>query len=210
MEALGGLDAGFGFALVVSSVFLYPPVGAGPGAGMKQEGESAAAGDGARPVAAIEARGPGAAASRSPATGVGDIVVVFSRSPAHRNYSLADIEWMVLPAVASGQYYVAEYADERKDFRAPIAVVTWAFVSEDVDQRLQQTTGRILRLRPDEWRSGSIGWLIDAAGGAAGLKAALQWLGEGPFKGRTLKAMVRDASGAARVGTLEDLAGASD
>jgi hemolysin-activating ACP:hemolysin acyltransferase len=177
---------------------------------MEEEGERAAAGASAASDVALDARPLGAAASKTFAAGVGDVVVVFSRSPAHRHYSIADIEWMVLPAVASGQFHVTEYADAQKDFRAPIAVVTWAFVSGEVDRRLEQTSGRKLRLRPDEWTSGSIGWLVDAVGGAAGVKAALQWLSEGPFKERTMKAIVHDASGAARVATLEELAGPTE
>jgi hemolysin-activating ACP:hemolysin acyltransferase len=39
----------------------------------------------------------GAAASKLFAASVGDMVVVLSRSPSHKHYSLADIEWMVLP-----------------------------------------------------------------------------------------------------------------
>ncbi|MGO9007267.1 MAG: toxin-activating lysine-acyltransferase, partial [Beijerinckiaceae bacterium] len=87
-------------------------------------------------------------------------------------------------------------------FRAPIAVVTWALVSEEVDRRLQEQAGRLLRLRPDEWKSGEIGWLIDAVGNPAGVRAALQWLATGPFKERALKVVVRDNSGAPKVATL--------
>jgi hemolysin-activating ACP:hemolysin acyltransferase len=34
---------------------------------------------------------------------IGDCVVVFSRAQAHKHYSLADIEWMILPAVITLQ-----------------------------------------------------------------------------------------------------------
>ncbi|WP_158816034.1 toxin-activating lysine-acyltransferase [Methylocapsa sp. S129] len=147
----------------------------------------------------------GAAASKLFAASVGDIVVVLSRSPVHKHYSLIDIEWMVLPAAAAGQFYVAEVAHKGSGFRGPIAVVTWAFVSEEVDQRLENQAGGLFRLRPDEWKSGTIGWLIDAAGSPEGIKAALRWLGEGPFRDRALKAAVRDAGGAARVGMLGEM-----
>ncbi|WP_158818017.1 toxin-activating lysine-acyltransferase [Methylocapsa sp. S129] len=146
----------------------------------------------------------GAAASKLFAASIGDIVVVLSRSPGHKHYSLADIEWMVLPA-AAGQFYVAEAADKERGFRAPVAVVTWAFVSEEVDQRLESQVGRGQRLRPDEWTSGAIGWLIDAAGSPAGVKVALRWLSEGAFKERALRLAVRDTGGAARVGTLTEM-----
>jgi hemolysin-activating ACP:hemolysin acyltransferase len=147
----------------------------------------------------------GAAASKLFAASIGDIVVVLSRSPAHKHYSLADIEWMVMPAVSAGQFYIAEMEDKQRGFRAPIAVVTWALVSEEVDRRLESQAGQLLRLRPDEWKSGTIGWLIGAAGSPAGVKSALRWLGAGPFKDRTLKVDVREAGSAAMVGTLGDV-----
>jgi hypothetical protein len=44
----------------------------------------------------------GAALSKLFAASIDDMVVVLSRSPAHRHYSLADIEWMVLPPATAG------------------------------------------------------------------------------------------------------------
>ena len=135
----------------------------------------------------------GAALTKLFAASIGDMVVVLSRSPAHKHYSLADIEWMVMPPVAAGQFYVVEVADKARGFRAPIAAVTWAFVSQEVDRRLtEQGTGPRVRLRPDEWKSGEIAWLIDAVGSAEGVKAGVRWLKEGPFKERALKVMVRN------------------
>jgi hemolysin-activating ACP:hemolysin acyltransferase len=113
---------------------------------------------------------------------------------------------MAMPPAAAGQFYVAELADKQRGFRAPVAVVTWALVSEEVDRRLESQAGRLLRLRPDEWNSGEIAWLIDAAGSPAGVKAALQRLADGPFKERALKVVVREEpGGVARVGALADI-----
>ena len=78
----------------------------------------------------------GAALSKLVAASIGDMIVVLSRSPAHKHYSLADIEWMVLPPVFTGQFYLVEAAHKERGFRAPIAAVTWAFVSEEIDRRL--------------------------------------------------------------------------
>jgi hypothetical protein len=77
-----------------------------------------------------------------------------------------------------------------------------ALVSEEVDLRLEEQAARLLRLRPDEWKSGTIGWLIDTVGSPDGVRHALQWLGEGPFRERALKVVVRGADGAAKVGML--------
>jgi cytolysin-activating lysine-acyltransferase len=145
-----------------------------------------------------------AAASKFFAASIGDIVVVLSRSSAHKHFSLADIEWMVMPPVMAGQFYVVEAEDKERGFRAPVAAVTWAFVSEEVDARLREKMGQRVRLRPDEWRGGDIGWLIDAVGGE-GLDIALQWLRAGPFKERTLNLVARDKHASVGVSTLEAL-----
>jgi hemolysin-activating ACP:hemolysin acyltransferase len=144
----------------------------------------------------------GAAFSKLFAASIGDMVIVLSRSSAHKHHSFADIEWMVMPPVSAGQFYIVEAMDKTHGFRAPIAAVTWALVSEEVDRLLQDQAGPPRRLRPDQWNSGTIGWLIDAAGDASGVHNALQWLAAGPFKERPLKMTVRGASGTARVTTL--------
>jgi hemolysin-activating ACP:hemolysin acyltransferase len=164
--------------------------------------------DAQRPLPSLDKTHLGAAASKLFAASVGEIVAVFSRSSAHKHYSLADIEWMILPAVAAGQFYVAEAAHKERGFRAPIAVATWALVSEEVDRRLQGELSRRIRLRPDEWKSGEIGWIVDLVGATAGARQALRWLKAGPFKERSAKLVVRDATGEARVETLERLSNA--
>ena len=147
----------------------------------------------------------GAALSKLVASSIGDMVVVLSRSPAHKHYSLADIEWMVLPPVFHGQFYLVEAAHKERGFRAPIAAVTWAFVSEEVDRRLaEQGAGSRTRLRPDEWKCGEIAWLIDAVGSAEGIKAALRWLKDRPFKDKSLKLIAQGSDGV-RVETLDHI-----
>jgi len=163
-------------------------------------GISVTAADGVRPDPAVLS----AAVSKLISASIGDICVVMSRAAAHKHYSLADIEWKVLPAVLAGQFYIADAAAQDGGFRAPIAFVTWARVSAEVDQRLTETAGQ-LRLRPEEWTSGEISWLIDAVGDPRGLNVAFRWLESAPFKERRLKVIVRDASGAPTVDTLDCL-----
>jgi cytolysin-activating lysine-acyltransferase len=147
----------------------------------------------------------GAAASKLVAASIGDMVVVLSRSPAHKHCFLADIEWMVLPPVFAGQFYIAEAAHKERGVRAPIAIVTWALVSKEIDARLREAAGQRVRLRPDEWKSGDIGWLIDAVGDGKGLDAALQWLKAGPFKERPLNLVTQGKQGSPVASTLETL-----
>jgi cytolysin-activating lysine-acyltransferase len=39
---------------------------------------------------------------------LGQIVTILMRSPQHKQHPLADLEWLVLPAVLSGQFRVAQ------------------------------------------------------------------------------------------------------
>jgi hemolysin-activating ACP:hemolysin acyltransferase len=151
----------------------------------------------------------GAALSKLISASVGDIAVVMSRSPGHKHHTLADIELMVLPAVATGQFYVAEAASKERGFRAPIACVTWASVSDEVDARLREDAGRKIRLRPDEWNGGAHLWLVDMAGDAHALSGALETLLETRFKDKVVNVATRDADGAVRMQTLAELATAA-
>ena len=67
---------------------------------------------------------------------VGKIAIVYSRSPTLGRCSLADIEWLILPAVQNGHFHVVEAADGHAEPRGPIAAATWAFVSPEIDARL--------------------------------------------------------------------------
>jgi hypothetical protein len=49
-------------------------------------------------LATLDPADVGAAASRLVAASIGDVVVVLSRSPAHKHHAIADIEWCCLPA----------------------------------------------------------------------------------------------------------------
>lgn len=152
----------------------------------------------------------GAAASKLFSASIGDLVTILSRSPAHKHYSIADIEWMILPAVTAGQFYVVEATHKEHGYRAPIAFVSWAFVSEEVDQRLAGQVSQRLRLRPDEWKSGEIAWVIDAAGTGEAVNAALRWLLAGPLREKSVKAATRDEDGVPRVKRLDpEIIGAS-
>jgi hemolysin-activating ACP:hemolysin acyltransferase len=140
---------------------------------------------------------------------IGEIAVVYSRSPTLNHHSLADMEWQILPAVLNGQFYVVKAANDLTGLRAPIAAATWAFVSPEVDARLSSDPSHRTRLRPSEWKCGEIGWIVDWAGDPSGVAAAIAWLKAGPFRDRNAKIVVRELSGLAHVTTLDDVAAAT-
>lgn len=84
---------------------------------------------------------------------LGEIVWLLSQSPRHRNNLLiSDLEWMVMPAILNGQFRIFKAKDK------PVAVAIWAFVSDEVQKRLELGGGK---LRTDEWRSGPHAWLLE-------------------------------------------------
>ena len=145
----------------------------------------------------------GAAMSKLISASVGDMIVVMSRAPAYKFHTLADIEWLVLPAVLSGQFYVAEMAHAEHGLRAPVGCVTWASVSDAVAARLAEGSGPSTRLKPDDWTSGPHLWLIDAVGEPRVVAEALAMLVETRFKEQPVRMVVRDAGGGMRVETVQ-------
>ena len=133
---------------------------------------------------------------------IGQIALVLSRSPAHRQYPFADMEWLVVPAVVNGQFYVVESVDTKTGFRRPVAVATWALVSDEVDARLANDLSNRIRLRPDEWKSGSHPWLVDLVGSPEGVKHAIRWLRTEKFKDGGLKVVVPDVNRKLSVSTI--------
>ena len=59
-----------------------------------------------------------------------------------------------------------------------------------------------LRLRPEEWTSGEIVWLIDMVGDSAGLNVALKTLQAGEWKGVEVKVALVDDQGLRQVHQL--------
>ena len=134
---------------------------------------------------------------------LGQIVTILMRSPQHRERPLSDLEWLVLPAVLSGQCRVARA--QQSGIAVPVGVALWASVSTAVDQRLSDLSVP-WRLQPDEWRSGDIAWLVELVADPPTQQALLKHLGETVFKGRGIKMRVRDAEGKTQIGTFKGTA----
>ena len=137
------------------------------------------------------------------------IVSVLMRSPHYKHYTLADMEWLVLPPLLTGQFSVAEAGAREGGPRFPAAVALWASVSVEVDKRLSESLAAPIRLRPDEWRSGEILWLVDAVGDGRVVQPLLKQLSAGAWKGREVKVRSRGKDGRAQV-TLVSKLGAGD
>ena len=133
----------------------------------------------------------------------GQIVTILMRSPQHKFLPLADLEWLVLPAVLGGQCSVAQA--QLSGTAVPVGLALWASVSTAVDQRLSDLSAPG-RLQPDEWRSGDILWLVELVADARTRQLLLTNLGETVFRGREIKMRVRGADGQLQIGAFKGAA----
>jgi cytolysin-activating lysine-acyltransferase len=83
---------------------------------------------------------------------LGPAMWLFARDASRRFTFIADLDWRLIPPLVLDQCRL--YSRDG----VPWAFVTWARVSDAVDQRLRSGTPVIA---PHEWRSGERQWLID-------------------------------------------------
>jgi len=84
---------------------------------------------------------------------MGEVVWLMSQSQRHRShFFIGDLEWLIVPPISTGQFRIFK-ADGK-----PFGVAIWAFVSPEVEARLEKG---MIKLKPDEWRSGQQPWLMD-------------------------------------------------
>lgn len=133
----------------------------------------------------------------------GDIVALLMRSQTERTRTLADLEWMVVPAMQTGQFAVAEAQAQDTGIVAPMGVVLWATVSEEVDKRLTGGLDQPMQLSPAEWKSGKIPWIVAAFGEPAVVNKLLEQLSKTIFAKAPVKLRARDKDGKPFVGRLD-------
>jgi hemolysin-activating ACP:hemolysin acyltransferase len=129
------------------------------------------------------------------------IVGVMMRSQHYRAYTLADLEWLLVPPMLARQYRIGQ-ATAKDGMSFPVAVVLWASVSAEVDRRLAQLQEPPVRLQPAEWTSGDILWLAHAAGEPRFVRHLLKNLTETVFKGREVRMLGRTKDGKPAVHVL--------
>ncbi len=133
----------------------------------------------------------------------GDIVTLLMRSESERGRTLADLEWMVVPAMQTGQFAVAEAQAQETGVVAPMGVVLWAMVSDSVDQRLSAQLDQPMQLDPGDWKSGDIPWIVAAFGEPKVVEQLLQQLTKNVFTARPAKLRARDKEGKPFIGRFQ-------
>ncbi len=150
-----------------------------------------------------EAKRNAAMLSKSLMAALGQIVTVLMRTAEHRAKPLADLEWLAIPAVMTGQFAVVEAQSKANGMTTPISRMMWACVSPEVDQRLRADPNKPIRLSPNEWKSGDILWIVEAIGEQNLLQAMLQNAVVREWNGRPANLRVRGPDGAYKIAVIK-------
>ena len=140
----------------------------------------------------------------------GKIVLAFTASPRHRHLSVGDLVHFVLDPLLRDRIAIAHAAKTDAKFAegnlAGIAI--WANVSEEVDARIrEQIKAGVfpVRLKPDDWTSGKINWLLDVVAPSPQLATAViasfkQVIKEGELRIHPLVSSLLDAETLKKMG----------
>lgn len=121
---------------------------------------------------------------------LGEAVYLMTKPASHKFMFLADLEWLVIPPIMLRQFRLWRQGN------APLAFASWAFLSEDAENRL---LSGVRRLQPQEWNSGDRAWLMDVlAPDAQFAQAMVDELKRAVFPGRVLKGFKPGAGGEGR------------
>lgn len=114
---------------------------------------------------------------------LGEMVWILTQSPVHKHFTLADLEWMIMPPLLLEQYRV--FHGEQ----TPVGFALWAYLSVEAEAKLEAGAQK---LRPDEWKGGDRLWLVELVAPFATqenklVEHMLNDLLKGPMKGKSFK-----------------------
>ena len=87
---------------------------------------------------------------------LGEMTWLLTQSPLHKVFMIADLEWLVMPALIHQQFYLFRDGDQ------PVGLAMWAKCNARAAAKLDR--GMIEpenRLTLEEWNSGQDVWLVD-------------------------------------------------
>jgi cytolysin-activating lysine-acyltransferase len=124
----------------------------------------------------------------------GEVTWLMGRSPRHRHLFVADFDWLVGPPLALKQARIFRNPNKPLDNKVagaassqvegtPLAFVSWAFVSDEVNERLKSG---VIRLQPAEWRSGPYPWIVDIVAPFGGAEQAVAEVVKQVFGGKVV------------------------
>jgi cytolysin-activating lysine-acyltransferase len=131
-------------------------------------------------------------AARTMSAVLGEIVWLLTQSPQHKQaFFIGDLEWMAMPPILLQQFRMF-YAKDK-----PIGVILWAYVNDEVEQRLLSGNAR---MRTQDWKCGDKLWIVEVVAPFGGTDEMLKDLKAKVFKDREIKFRAVDGGkGVARV-----------
>jgi hemolysin-activating ACP:hemolysin acyltransferase len=94
----------------------------------------------------------------------GKVVMAMMMLPRYRHQTVSDLQHLVLEPLIRDRIAVAHSADAAPEMSDIAGLAIWASVSEEVDAQIrEQVRAGVfpVRLKADDWASGSINWLLD-------------------------------------------------
>lgn len=109
---------------------------------------------------------------------LGEVVWLMSQSPVHKQFFISDLEWFAMTPILAQQFRLF-YAQNK-----PIGVVLWAFVNDEVEERLKAGT---TKLRPQDWKCGDKLWVVEVISPFGGPEAMIKNLKEQVFQDKEIR-----------------------
>jgi len=94
----------------------------------------------------------------------GKVVMAMMMLPRYRHQTVADLQHLVLEPLIRDRIAVAHTAESDPELSDIAGLAIWASVSEEVDVQIrEQIRAGVfpVRLKAEDWTSGSINWLLD-------------------------------------------------
>ena len=134
----------------------------------------------------------------------GDCAGLLMHSPGHKQYRLQDLEWLLLPALQFNQFTILSGAPkDNPEIQLPLGLALWAKVSPEVDEALSVNFSGPLQLKPEDWKSGDIPWLIDIVGAPEVARILVAQVSRSAFSGQDMKMRVKTKDGVVEVKTVK-------
>jgi cytolysin-activating lysine-acyltransferase len=177
----------------------------GDGAGQTANGFGASAGNGGSHSHSPFTHPVPEGAAKTVAAVLGEITWLMSQSKAHKQFFIADLEWLVMTPILLNHFRIfydtgvpAEAGKPAVEGK-PIGVVLWASVNDEVAARLAEGGGR---MGPQDWTSGDQLWIVEVIAPFGGHDAMVADLKERVFSGREIRALVLGVDGTRKVGVV--------
>jgi cytolysin-activating lysine-acyltransferase len=140
----------------------------------------------------------------------GKITLALLTVPRYRHLAISDLQYLVLDPLFRDRIALAQPTNAAGvvDERNMVGFAIWANVSEAVDAKIrEQITAGVfpVRLKPEDWASGPINWLLDVVAPTAMLATAVlanlrQVIKEGDLRVHPMVAKLVDAEALKKMG----------